>query len=131
MNSFSKSLAFDGFLKIPQLASHRYCNFISDAISLTIADRSSPFFRDLDDHCPDSFLSDIWSSHFFSSFPQDYVPDCLPAFLSSVINTDHLILLQDTWFSRTISVLHLFLGIMTNLLRDRFFLSGSLSPMFP
>lgn len=101
MNSFSQSLAFDGFLRIPQLVSHRYCNFISDAISLTIGDRSSPFFRDLDDHCPDSFLSDIWSSHFFSSFPQDYVPDCLPAFLSSVINTDHLILLQDTWFSRT------------------------------
>lgn len=101
MKNFSDSLTCNGFLKIPQLVSHRYCNLLSDAINLTISERLSPFFRDLDDHCPDAFLSDIWSSHFTSCFPQDYIPDCLPAFLSSVINSNHLILLQDTWFKRT------------------------------
>lgn len=98
---FSSSLDADGFVKIPAFVDSPFIDDILSSIDLTIQQPTSPFFRDLSNDQSCSFLSDIWSSYFVSGFSRSFVPDGLPALISSLMKCPSIILLQDTWFQRT------------------------------
>lgn len=101
MTFFFNSLDSDGFVKIPGFVDAGFIESIHHSINLAIQDNSSPFFRDLSSDQSRSFLSDIWSSHFVSNFSKNFIPDGLPALISSLMQCPSILLLQDTWFKRT------------------------------
>jgi len=103
LTPLSKSLATDGFVKVPGFVDSNFVHNILNSINLAAQVRSSPFFRDLSLDQTESFLSDIWSSHFVRDFTASYIPSSLPSLMSSLMNCPSLILLQDTWFKRTTS----------------------------
>lgn len=101
--ALAKSLATDGFVLVPGFVESDFVHNISNSIKSSIQARTSPFFRDLSDDQNESFLSDIWSSHFVSDFTDTFIPSTLPSLMSSLMNCSSIILLQDTWFKRTSS----------------------------